>query len=204
MANLTSVGVTAGVPTSGTGTVSTLDNLPTLLGTVKAASTAPIATDPALVTSISPNSAGIVSLGQATKSSSIPVTIASDQGSLGAFANQYPSGATPIIATGTGTTAATTATLAGAAGKTTYIVGFSITADATSLTTGTASVTGLTGTGTLNFIQTVSAVASGASALNINFPLAIPASSVNTAIVVTSAAAGTLGNTVVSVWGYQL
>lgn len=73
MSNLTSVGVTAGVPTSGTGTVSTIDNIPTLLGTVKAASTAPASTDPALVTSLSPNSAGIITLGGATPANSVPV-----------------------------------------------------------------------------------------------------------------------------------
>lgn len=196
MSNLTSVGVTLGIPTSGTGTVSTLDNLPTLLGTVKAASTAPIATDPALVTSLSPNSAGLIALGQTTKSASVPVTQASDQG-------PYPGIAIPLTASATGTTAATVATLAGTAGKTTYISGFVITADATALTTGTATITG-TISGTLNFIQTALAVASGASNLTVSFNPAIPASAANTAIVINSIAAGTGGNTAVTAWGYQL
>lgn len=51
----------------------------TNISAVKAASTIAAATDPALVTTLSPNSAGIIALGQAIKSSSVPVTIASDQ-----------------------------------------------------------------------------------------------------------------------------
>lgn len=46
---------------------------------VKAASTAPIATDPALVVAVSPNSAGVTPLGQAAKAASLPVTMAADQ-----------------------------------------------------------------------------------------------------------------------------
>lgn len=203
MTNLTSVGITAGVPTSGTGTVSTIDNIPTLLGTVKAASTAPIATDPALVTSLSPNSAGIVTFGQTTKSGSVPVTMASDQGSLGSFSSQYPSGAVPITATATGTTAATVATLSGSAGKTTYITGFTITSNATALATGTAVVSG-TVSGSLSYLQTILASTNGTSDLTKSFNPAIPASATNTAIVVTSAAAGTGGNTIVNAQGYQL
>lgn len=93
MPNLTSVGVTAGVPTSGTGTVSTIDNLVNLVlqskntdGTntaaVKASSTAPLSTDPALVTTLSPNSPGIVTLGQAAMAASVPTVIASDQSAI--------------------------------------------------------------------------------------------------------------------------
>lgn len=253
MANLTSVGVTAGVPTSGTGTVSTLDNLPTLLGTVKAASTAPSAVDPALVVSLSPNgvnangqatmansapvvlasnqsnlpiniaqvngstiavgsgvqataervtlatdSPGIVALGQTTKSASVPVTMASDQGT-----NDYPPGATAITASATGTTAATTATLAGTAGKTTYLTGFSIRANATAAATGNATVTG-TITGTLNFTQWTAALASGIGLVEPNISKPIPASAQNTSIAVVSAAPGTGGVVSVTAWGYQL
>lgn len=86
MANLPSVGITAGVPTSGTGTVSTIDNLiavglPISNGTstaaIKAASTAPLTTDPALVVSISPNS--VNANGQATSANSAPVALSSNQ-----------------------------------------------------------------------------------------------------------------------------
>lgn len=143
MANLTSVTLTSGVPTAGTGTVGTLDNvtgtagspsvpvltvqgvasgtpqpvsiasLPsgavtnagtfavqntaatpagtntigsvkvtdgTNTGVVKAASTAPVAADPALVVSISPNS--VNANGQATMANSAPVVISSNQTSF--------------------------------------------------------------------------------------------------------------------------
>jgi hypothetical protein len=50
--------------------------------TVKAASTAPAGTDTALVTSLSPNSAGLLPTGQTTMSSSAPVAIASDQSAV--------------------------------------------------------------------------------------------------------------------------
>jgi hypothetical protein len=85
MANLTSVTLTAGVPTAGTGTVSTIDNMPNLVmnttisngantAAVKAASTAPATTDPALVVAISPNSQN--ANGLATQANSTPVVVA--------------------------------------------------------------------------------------------------------------------------------
>lgn len=90
MANLTSVGITSGVPTSGTGTVSTIDNLlavgtpisdgTTNLVAVKAASTAAVAGDKALVVALSPNN--INPNGQTTMSASAPVVIASNQSAL--------------------------------------------------------------------------------------------------------------------------
>ena len=138
MPNITSVTLTAGVPTAGTGTVGTLDNVTGTAGApsvpvltvqgvasgtaqpvsgtvtaaqptaanlnttakitdgtntanVKAASTAPLATDPALVVSISPNS--INPNGQAVMASSAPVVIASNQSNL------------PVIGAGTAGTA---------------------------------------------------------------------------------------------------
>jgi hypothetical protein len=124
-------------------------------------------------------------------------------GNLRVTSSPYGAAMVAETASATGTTAATVATLAAAAGKTTYICGFTITADATSLTTGAATVTG-TITGTLNYIQSVAAVTSGASALNQNYSPCIPASATNTTIVVTSAAAGTGGNTAVAAWGFQL
>lgn len=59
MPNLTSVTVTAGVPTAGSGTVSTLDGIVDATNgpvAIKAASTAPVAADKALVVALSPNS----------------------------------------------------------------------------------------------------------------------------------------------------
>jgi predicted porin len=116
--------------------------------------------------------------------------------------SQYPSGAVPLTTTATGTTAATVATLAGTAGKTTYICGFTISADATTALAGAATVTG-TISGSLNYIQNVGA-ATAAGVLTQTFSPCIPASAANTAIVITSAAAGIAGNTSVNGWGYQL
>lgn len=122
--------------------------------------------------------------------------------SIPALSSQYPASATAITASNTGTVAATAATLVGAVGKTTYVCGFSITSDATAGLAGTATVAGVI-TGTMTYIQGVGAAPSVAS-LNQTFSPCIPASAVNTSIVVTSAAAGTGGSTAVNAWGYQL
>ena len=76
------------------------------------------------------------------------------------LAGQYPFGAVPITASATGTTGATTATLAAGTTTTTYICGLSIRANATGAATGNATVTG-TKTGTLNFTQFTAPLASG-------------------------------------------
>ena len=178
----------------------------------------------AMRTTLATDSPGIVTLGQTTKSASVPVTWASDQvGTAGTpnatvlsvqgvssmtpiIANQtnlYPSGATPITASATGTTAATTATLAGAVGKTTYISGFAIRANATAAATGNATVTG-TITGTMNFSQWTAPLASGIGTVEQRFSPPIPASTTNTGIAVVSAAPGSGGVVSVSAWGYQL
>lgn len=115
----------------------------------------------------------------------------------------FPPSSTPITASATGTTAATVATLAATAGKTTYIAGFTITSDATAATVGNATVAGVV-TGTMTYRQAAGAVASATATLTQYFYPAIPASAANTAIVITSAAAGTAGNTAVTAWGYQL
>lgn len=120
------------------------------------------------------------------------------------LSHQYPIGATPITASATGTTAATAATLAGVAGKTTYLCGFSIRANATAAATGNATVAG-TITGTLNFTQWTAPLASGLGVTEPPVgPACIPASAVNTGIVITSAAPGSGGIVSVSAWGYQL
>lgn len=53
--------------------VDIVDNTNTNISAVKAASTSPVVADPALVVSISPNSAGIVALGGAVPGNSVPV-----------------------------------------------------------------------------------------------------------------------------------
>lgn len=131
------------------------------------------------------------------------VTIVDGNGTLATPSSTgAPTGATPITASATGTTAATVATLAAVSGKTTYIAGFTITADATAAVAGAATVAG-TVTGSLNYFQGVGTAAAPQS-LSQSFNPPIPASATNTAITVTSAAAGVGGNTAVTAWGYQL
>ena len=98
------------------------------------------------------------------------------------------------------------ATLAGAAGKTTYIAGFQVTASgATAGLAVTGTVAGLLG-GTTNFTFVFPAgVAVPAQPLIYFFEPPIPASAVNTAIVVTVPAGGAGNtNTTVSAQGFQL
>lgn len=71
MPNLTSVGITAGVPTSGTGTVSTIDNIPALWD--KGAGTAGTLTQRVIV-----DNSQLVGNGQNTMANSQPVVPASD------------------------------------------------------------------------------------------------------------------------------
>jgi len=55
------------------GGVKIVDTAGTNLATVKAASTAPVATDTSVVTALNPNSPGIITLGGATPANSVPV-----------------------------------------------------------------------------------------------------------------------------------
>lgn len=138
-------------------------------------------------------------------SSSQAVPVSSGQCSnpvVGSQSSQYPSGAVPITASAVGTTAATTATLAAAAGVKTYICGFSIRANATAAATANSTVTG-TITGALNFTQWTAPVASGIGLTEERFNPCVPSSAVNTAIAVVSAAPGSGGVVSVSAWGYQ-
>lgn len=84
MARITSVDVTAGVPTAGTGTVATLDGVFDATNgpvTTKAASTAPVtATDKALVTVLRPDSPGIITTGtQASPSTAYLSTVSAGE-----------------------------------------------------------------------------------------------------------------------------
>ncbi|WP_339485088.1 hypothetical protein, partial [Pseudomonas proteolytica] len=108
----------------------------TTVATVRAASTPAVATDKALVVDQRPGTI-------------VPTSAAS----------QYPSGATPITASATGTTGATTATLAGAVGKTTYICSLSVRSNATAAVTGNVTVTGPSVT--LNYTHWTAPLASG-------------------------------------------
>lgn len=127
---------------------------------------------------------------------------------LKAIANKTnPASATAITAaSGNVAAASAVATLAGVASKTTYITGFQITAGgATGAALVTATVTGVI-TGTLSYTFAAPAGATlGATPLVIDFPVPVPASAVNTAIVVTLPSLGT-GNTNATVvaTGFQL
>lgn len=112
---------------------------------------------------------------------------------------------TPITASATGAASAANATLAGAAGKTTYITGFQVTGGgATGASVIAVTVTG-TISGTLNYRIVVPAGATASiTPLIVTFPAPIPASGTNTAIVVNVPSFGA-GNTdaATSVQGFQ-
>lgn len=157
------------------GTVGLVDSAGTNKATIKAASTAPANTDPAIVATLN---------------------------GLGGPA-PYPTGATPITASATGTTGATTATLAGTSGKTTYICGYSIRANATAAATVTNTITGVI-TATLSSVMWVAPLASGLGIDEQIFSPCIPASATNTGIAIVSGAPGSGGTVSSKGWGYQL
>lgn len=110
--------------------------------------------------------------------------------------SQYPAGATPVAAaSGNVANASAVATIPAVAGRTAYLTGFAITSTgATAPAVVSPTVTGLIST-TLTYTYAVAAGATTANALlTPDFALAMPASAVNTAIVVTLPALGA-GNT---------
>lgn len=117
-------------------------------------------------------------------------------------------GATVAIAAASGNVAntAAVATLAAAVGKTTYITGFSITSSgATVGAVVLATLAGLVGGVTFTYVYAVMAGAAlGNATLHVDFAIPLPASAVNTAIVLTLPALG-VGNTnaAVVIRGYQ-
>lgn len=116
----------------------------------------------------------------------------------------YPTNSRPITASTPGTVGAIAATLPGAAGKTTFICGFSMTSGGnTTAATGLATVTG-TINGSLNYAY-VSPAAGTQGKLVVAYTPCIPANGMNTQIVVTQPASGTgTANAAVTAWGYQL
>lgn len=116
---------------------------------------------------------------------------------------------TPITASATGTTGATTATLPAVSGKTTYICGFQFMGTNATAANPATNVT-ITGTisGTLNFgYPTLAAAATVANTPPVGevFTPCIQASAINSAIVVNGPALGAGATLVtVSAWGYQL
>lgn len=113
-----------------------------------------------------------------------------------ASSGDYPAGAAALTgSSGNVAAAVATATLAGAAGVTTYITGFEFTSSgATAASVVTITITG-TVTGTMHYTL---AVVAGATLTNqpmvVQFSPAIPASAANTSIVVSAPSLGA-GNT---------
>lgn len=108
----------------------------------------------------------------------------------------YPTASTPITASsGNVAAAVATATLAGAASLTTYITGFEFTSSgSTAAAVVTITITG-TVTGTLHYTYTsVAGATLSNQPLLVQFSPPIPASAVNTSIVVSCPSLGT-GNT---------
>lgn len=119
----------------------------------------------------------------------------------------FPVGATAITAaSGNVAAAAAVATLPGVANKTTYITGFTITGGgATAAALVLATLVGCV-SGTLTFVYgAVAGAALASQALVVSFDTPIPASAVNTAIVLTLPSLGA-GNTnaAVTARGFQL
>ena len=119
----------------------------------------------------------------------------------------YPAGATALTASSGNVAAATAvATLAAAAGKTTYITGFAITGSgATAGLPVSVTVTGII-TGTLTYTYAATAGAAVANTpLIVNFPVPIPGNAINTAIVVScpTLGAGNTNNSAVA-YGFQM
>lgn len=125
-------------------------------------------------------------------------------GSVTSIGSQYPTGAVAITASpSNGTTGAVVATLAHVTGHTVYICGFAARANATAATTVNLVVSG-TITGSLNFLQWIAPLASGIGLTEEIFTPCVPASALNTDIVVTTGAPGSGGADSVSAWGYSL
>jgi hypothetical protein len=117
----------------------------------------------------------------------------------------YPTNSTPVTASTPGTVGAIAATLPGVAGKTTFICGLSMTSGGnTAAVTGLGTVVG-TISGTLDFAYVAPAAGTQGRLVVTFAPVCIPASAMNTSIVVTQPAAGAgTVNAAVSAWGYQL
>jgi hypothetical protein len=122
------------------------------------------------------------------------------------FLDLPPGGVGVQNASGNVAATATTATLPGVAGKTTYITGFDITgAGATAGSAILITVTGVAG-GTLTYVLDVPTGATAAMApYQVRFPYPLPASAVNTPIVVNVPSFGA-GNTNAAVvaYGFQI
>lgn len=115
------------------------------------------------------------------------------------YVNQYPGASTPITGNAAGSTGAVVGSLAAAAGKTTYICGFDVSATGGTATVGPVTVAGIIGS---SMVYQFFSTASGANFTK-TFGPCIPASAVNTAITITTTADGTASAVDVNSWGFQ-
>lgn len=128
------------------------------------------------------------------------VTASSDPNTAtSALASEYPFGATPVTAAGSGATGAVVGTLAATAGKTNYICGFDVSAIGGTAAVGPIVVAGLI-SGSFTY-QLASLVAG--NLLGRTFKPCIPASGANTAITVTTTADGTASAVNVNIAGFR-
>lgn len=109
--------------------------------------------------------------------------------------------ATPISGNAAGTTGAVVGTLAGAAGKTTYICGFNVQAIGGTAAVGPITIAGLVGS---SQVYQGSSSAAGGTVASAAFNPCIPASAVNTAITITTTADASATAVNVNSWGFQL
>lgn len=111
----------------------------------------------------------------------------------------FPAASTPITGNAAGTTGAVVGTLSGAASKTTYICGFSVSGVGGTAAIGPVTVAGLVGS------SMVFQLNSAAAAVNFTqtFSPCIPASAANTSITTTTTADGTATAVDVNSWGYR-
>lgn len=110
-------------------------------------------------------------------------------------------GVTPfqsIVGNSTGTTGAVVGTLAAAAGRTTFICGFAVSALGGTATVGPITIAGPA----TSLVFQFSSTAAGAT-LTQGFTPCIPAAAVNTAITTTTTADGSASAVDVNSWGYQ-
>jgi hypothetical protein len=110
----------------------------------------------------------------------------------------YPAGVTPIVAVGTGSTSAVTATLAASATLKTYICSVDVSALGT-LAVGPITITNVAGS---TFTYQLTATASG-NLFTRTFTPCVPTSAVNTSMVITTTADGSATAVDINATGYQ-
>jgi hypothetical protein len=109
---------------------------------------------------------------------------------------------TAITGNAAGSTGAVVGTLAGTAGKTTYICGFNVSAVGGAASVGPITVAGLVGSSQV-YQAPVNGTAPAPTVASFTFTPCIAASAVNTAITVTTTANGTASAVDVNSWGFQ-